>query len=139
MNLNQMACMNVDRYLCQVSITHQKQRIPAPKRPTHTPNTRNIHTPYTLHTLHTQILLEVPDTQNGGGKYERVKLLDKRPALSELRELLSQELQLDGLDNNEDGSKKILGVDLSTLRAGVVVKTWWEQDVDKTVSDEWRD
>jgi hypothetical protein len=31
-----------------------------------------------------QVLLEVPDEQKGGGKYERVKLLDKRPALSEV-------------------------------------------------------
>jgi hypothetical protein len=85
-----------------------------------------------------QILLEVPDEREGGGKYERVQLLDKRPALSELRELLATELQLDGLDNNEDGKKKLLGVDLNKLRSGVVVKTWWEQDVDKTVSDDWR-
>ena len=48
-----------------------------------------------------QVLLEVPDTDNGGGKYERVRWEEKRPALSELRELLGQELQLDGLDDNE--------------------------------------
>jgi len=85
-----------------------------------------------------QVLLEVPDTDNGGGKYERVRWEEKRPALSELRELLGQELQLDGLDDNEGGDKKLLGVDLATLRKGVVIKTWWEQDVDKTVSDDWR-
>ena len=32
-----------------------------------------------------QVLLEVPDEEEGGGKYERVRLLDKRPALSEAR------------------------------------------------------
>lgn len=57
---------------------------------------------------------------------------------SQLRELLGKELQLDGLDDNEGGDKKIMGVDLATLRKGVVIKTWWEQDVDKTVSDDWR-
>lgn len=31
-----------------------------------------------------QVLVEVPDEEQGGGKYERVKLLDKRPALSEV-------------------------------------------------------
>lgn len=41
-----------------------------------------------------QALLEVPDTENGGGKYQRVKLLEKRPALSEMREILAEELQL---------------------------------------------
>jgi hypothetical protein len=41
-----------------------------------------------------QALLEVPDTDNGGGKYQQVKLLEKRPALSEMRELLAEELQL---------------------------------------------
>lgn len=85
-----------------------------------------------------QVLLEVPDVEKGGGMYERVRLEDKRPALSELREVLAQELQLDGLDDNEKGDKKVFGVDLATLRAGVVVKTWWEQDIDKTVSDDWR-
>jgi hypothetical protein len=38
----------------------------------------------------------------------------------------------------QGGDKKLLGVDLATLRKGVVIKTWWEQDVDKTVSDDWR-
>lgn len=32
-----------------------------------------------------QVLLEVPDEERGGGKYEKVKLLDKRPALSEVQ------------------------------------------------------
>jgi len=41
-----------------------------------------------------QALLEVPDTDNGGGKYQQVKLLEKRPALSEMREILAEELQL---------------------------------------------
>uniref|UniRef100_A0A6T8PIZ3 DUF1995 domain-containing protein n=1 Tax=Hemiselmis andersenii TaxID=464988 RepID=A0A6T8PIZ3_HEMAN len=85
-----------------------------------------------------QVLLEVPDTDKGGGRYEQVQLRDKRPALSELRELLAEELQLDGLDDNEEGDKKLLGVDLATLRKGVIVKTWWEQDIEKTKSDDWR-
>ena len=84
-----------------------------------------------------QALLEVPDTDNGGGKYERVTNLDKRPALSEMRELLAEELQLDALDPQKDG--KLFGIDLKTLRGGVVAKTWWEKDIDKCVSDAWRD
>eukprot|EP00286_Rhodomonas_abbreviata_P027829 CAMPEP_0181301106 /NCGR_PEP_ID=MMETSP1101-20121128/7245_1 /TAXON_ID=46948 /ORGANISM="Rhodomonas abbreviata, Strain Caron Lab Isolate" /LENGTH=354 /DNA_ID=CAMNT_0023406385 /DNA_START=116 /DNA_END=1180 /DNA_ORIENTATION=- len=84
-----------------------------------------------------QLLLEVPDEEEGGTKYEQVKRADKRPALSEVREELAVELQLDELDGSKDG--KFLGFDLKTLRQGVVVKTWWEQDVDKAKSDKWRD
>jgi hypothetical protein len=84
-----------------------------------------------------QALLEVPDTENGGGKYQRVSNLDKRPALSEMREILAEELQLDALDTQKDG--KIFGIDLKVLRSGVVAKTWWEKDVDNCESDAWRD
>merc|ERR1719329_1128327 len=83
-----------------------------------------------------QALLEVPDTVNGGGRYERVKNLEKRPALSEMREILAEELQLDALDGEE--GQKVLGIDLKTLRSGVVVKTWWEDKVEDTKSDNWR-
>ena len=85
-----------------------------------------------------QVLLEVPDEQNGGGRYESVRLESVRPALSEVREMLAQELQLDSLDTEEQRSQTFFGLDLATLRSGVVVKTWWEQDTDKTASDNWR-
>lgn len=85
-----------------------------------------------------QVLLEVPDEQNGGGRYESVRLESERPALSEVREMLAQELQLDSLDTEEQKSQTFFGLDLATLRSGVVVKTWWEQDTDKTVSNNWR-
>eukprot|EP00293_Proteomonas_sulcata_P020356 CAMPEP_0184291616 /NCGR_PEP_ID=MMETSP1049-20130417/3585_1 /TAXON_ID=77928 /ORGANISM="Proteomonas sulcata, Strain CCMP704" /LENGTH=69 /DNA_ID=CAMNT_0026599109 /DNA_START=198 /DNA_END=407 /DNA_ORIENTATION=- len=67
--------------------------------------------------------------------------LDKRPALSDVRDYLAKELQLDALDDNEAGDKKLLGVDLNVLRQGVVTKTWWEQDgaIEQSVSDKWRD
>jgi len=84
-----------------------------------------------------QALLEVPDTVNGGGRYEPVCNLEKRPALSEMREILAEELQLDALDG--EGEQKIFGIDLKILRSGVVAKTWWEKDFDDAKSDNWRD
>jgi len=84
-----------------------------------------------------QALLEVPDPDRGGGKYQRVRSLAKRPALSEMREILAEELQLDALDTQKDG--KVFGIDLKTIRSGVVIKTWWEQDIEKCDSDAWRD
>ena len=56
-----------------------------------------------------QALLEVPDTENGGGKYQRVKLLEKRPALSEMREILAEELQLGELFARLGLRLKVLG------------------------------
>ena len=53
----------------------------------------------------------------------------------QIRELLAQELNLDSLDR---GDQTVLGLDLKTLRSGVVVKTWWEQEVDRASSDDWR-
>jgi len=82
-----------------------------------------------------QMLLEVPD-EDGGGRYQRVRMLDKRPALSDVREELAKELQLDGLDGEE--GQEIFGLNLKQLRNGVVVKTWWEKDLDDAKSDKWR-
>jgi len=42
----------------------------------------------------------------------------------------------DALDG--EGEQSILGIDLKTLRSGVVVKTWWEDKVDETATDAWR-
>jgi hypothetical protein len=57
-----------------------------------------------------------------------------------VREVLATELRLDSLDGAgaDGGGAKVLGFDLKTLRSGVVVKTWWEQDIDQTESDDWR-
>jgi len=88
-----------------------------------------------------QVLLEVPDEDEGGTKYEQVLLKDKRPALSEVREWLAEELQLDAQDGTTEAGGKLFGIDLRTLRQGVVVKTWWEQDdsIEKSSFDTWRD
>lgn len=43
---------------------------------------------------------------------------------------------IDALDG--EGDQSILGVDLKTLRSGIVVKTRWEDKVEDTASDAWR-
>jgi len=86
-----------------------------------------------------QVLLEVPDEEEGGSKYDQVLLKEKRPALSEVREWLADELQLDAQDGTDEAGGKFFGIDLKVLRQGVVIKTWWEQDIEKSKFDTWRD
>lgn len=69
-----------------------------------------------------QVLLDVP-----GGDYNRLQLLTERPALGEVRDILT-----DGLDMDEFQG------DSPFMYKGYKSKTWWEEDRTKQVSNDWR-
>jgi hypothetical protein len=70
-----------------------------------------------------QVLLDTPS-----GKYERICELDERPALGEVRDRLTDGLNIEGVSGSAKGM----------LFRGYKSTTWWEDDRTKQVSNIWR-
>lgn len=72
-----------------------------------------------------QVLLDT-----AGGKYRRLSTLDERPALGEVRDMLTKGMNL-GEGQGKDGNK-------SFLFRGYKSTTWWEDDRTLQQSNNWR-
>ena len=70
-----------------------------------------------------QVLLDT-----SSGRYRRLSTLEERPALGEVRDILTDGMKIDGLSGSGD----------STLYKGFKSKTWWEEDRTKAQSNNWR-
>lgn len=71
-----------------------------------------------------QILLDT-----SAGSYRRLTTMKERPALGEVRDILTEGMNLEAMSNQE---KK------SFLYRGYKSKTWWEEDKTKATSNKWR-
>ncbi|KAJ8900742.1 hypothetical protein NDN08_000043 [Rhodosorus marinus] len=71
-----------------------------------------------------QVLLDTSD-----GKFSRVETMDERPALGEVRDIMTKAMGLEAVT-----PAPLMGF----LRKGVTSRTWWEVDSDKEESNTWR-
>lgn len=71
-----------------------------------------------------QVLLDT-----SAGSYRRLKTVTERPPLGEVRDILTESMNLD------DGAKK---GENSFMYRGYKSRTWWEDDRTKAVSNKWR-
>lgn len=70
-----------------------------------------------------QVLLDTT-----AGNYQRLTTLEERPALGEVRDILTDGMNIDGVQGQTD----------SIMYKGYKSKTWWEEDRTKAVSNNWR-
>ena len=70
-----------------------------------------------------QVLLDTKE-----GNYKRLTVLEERPPLGRVRDILTDGLSIDG----------VKGKDGSILYKGYKSETWWEQDREKAISNKWR-
>lgn len=70
-----------------------------------------------------QVLLDTT-----GGKYKRLAELDERPALGEVRDRLTDGLEIEGVGGKSSG----------IMYRGYKSTTWWEDDRTQQVSNNWR-
>lgn len=63
-----------------------------------------------------------------GGNYQRLVTLEERPPLGQVRDILTDGLNVDGVKGKEG----------SFMYKGYKSRTWWEEDRTKAVSNSWR-
>jgi len=78
-----------------------------------------------------QVLLD-----GAGEGYTRVATLDERPPLGKVRDLLTENVEIDGIKIVDAAAPPAPLMNL--LRKGYKSTTWWEEDYAKQVSNNWR-
>ncbi|KAA8494474.1 Protein LOW PSII ACCUMULATION 3, chloroplastic [Porphyridium purpureum] len=85
-----------------------------------------------------QVLLDTYAAGNASGEagYVRVATQQERPPLGEVRDIMTKNVKVEGVDMGQFGvtSSPLMGL----LRKGYKSTTWWEEDWDKQVSNNWR-
>jgi len=85
-----------------------------------------------------QVLLDnnAAGERSGDSSYIRVATFDERPSLGEVRDIMTANVKVDGVDMTKYVKSAAPLMDL--LRKGYKVKTWWEDDTKQQLSNKWR-